>query len=112
MKKMRISAFVVFMIGMISILIHMFTLKASSNANPTEVTDPTVDTETTIPPMKEYPVVQLANDTYKFNELEDKSEDESEMNRKIEPFVSLTEEEKETFLLLFIWKPVESLMNV
>lgn len=100
MKKMRISAFVVFMIGMISILIHMFTLKASSNANPTEVTDPTADTlatETTTNPRKEYPVVQLANDTYRFNEVEDNIEDESEMNRTIQPFVSLTEEEKRDF---------------
>lgn len=103
MKKMRISAFVVFMIGMISILIHMFTLKASSNANPTEVTDPTADTlatETTTPPRKEYPVVQLANDTYKFNEVEDNIEDESKMNRTIQPFVSITEEEKRDFSAL------------
>lgn len=105
MKKIRISAFVVFMIGMISILIHMFKLKASSNANPTEVTDLTEDTlatETTTPPRKEYPVVQLANDTYKFNEVEDNIEDESEMNKTIQPFFLSQKKKKETFLLLFI----------
>lgn len=103
MKKMRISAFVVFMIGMIAILIHMFTLNASSNANPKEVTDPTEDTlatETTVTPRKEYPVVQLVNDTYKFDEVEANNEDESEMNRTIEPFVSITEEEKRDFAAL------------
>lgn len=105
MKKMRISAFIVFMIGMIAILIHMFTLKASSDADPKEVTDPTADTlatETTVPPRKEYPVVQLVNDTYKFDEVEANNgdEDEFEMNRTIEPFVSLTEEEKRNFAAL------------
>lgn len=103
MKKMRISTFVVFIIGMIAIIIHMLTLNTSSNANPTEVTDPTVDTlatETTTPPMKEYPFVQLANDKYKFNEVEENSEDKSEMNGTIEPFVSLTEEEKRDFSAL------------
>lgn len=103
MKKIRISAFVVFMIGMVAIFIHMFTLKASSTADPKEVTDPTADTlatETTVPPIKEYPFVQLVNDTYKFDEVEANNEDESEMNRTIEPFVSLTEEEKRDFAAL------------
>lgn len=103
MKKMRISAFVVFIIGMVAIIIHMLTLNTSSSKEPKDVTAPTADTlstETTTPPRKEYPVVQLANDTYKFNEVEDNIEDESEMNKTIQPFVSITEEEKRDFSAL------------
>lgn len=101
MKKMRISAFVVFIIGMIAIIIHMLTLNTSSRIEPKDVTAPTADklyTEKTITPDNDYPVVKLVNNERNFSCLENKSE--SEIEDAIEPFILLTEEERRDFSAL------------
>lgn len=103
MKKMRISAFVVFIIGMIAIIIHMLTLNTSSRIEPKDVTAPTADklyTEKTITPDNDYPVAQLVNNESNFNYSVNKSKSESEIEDAIEPFILLTEEERRDFSAL------------
>lgn len=103
MKKMRISAFVVFIIGMIAIIIHILTLKTSSRVEPKDVTAPTADTlstEITTTPDNDYPVVQLVNNESNFNYSENESKSESEIDDIIEPFILLNEEEKRDFSAL------------
>lgn len=101
MKKMRISAFVVFIIGMVAIIIHMLTLNTSSKMEPKDVTAPKEDklsTEITNTPDNDYPVAQLVNNERNFSCLENKSE--SEIEDAIEPFILLTEEERRDFSAL------------
>ena len=103
MKKMRISTFVVFIIGMIAIIIHILTLKTSSRVEPKDVTAPTADTlstEITTTPDNDYPVVQLVNNESNFNYSENESKSESEIDDIIEPFILLNEEEKRDFSAL------------
>lgn len=103
MKKMRISAFVVFIIGMIAIIIHMLTLNTSSRMEPKDVTAPTADTlstEITTTPDNDYPVVKLVNNESNFNYSENKFKSESEIDDISEPFILLTEEEKRDFSAL------------
>lgn len=103
MKKMRISAFVVFIIGMIAIIIHMLTLNTSSKMEPKDVTAPKEDklaTEITNTPDNDYPVAQLVNNESNFNYSVNKSKSESEIDDIIEPFILLTEEEKRDFSAL------------
>lgn len=101
MKKMKISAFIAFIIGMIAIVIHMLTLTASSKVYPREVASNTADnlsTETTFTPKNYSPVVQLVNAENNFNSKE--TEYDSKIKDISEPFVSLTEEEKRDFSAL------------
>lgn len=103
MKKMRISAFFVFIIGMIAIIIHMLTLNTSSRMEPKDVTAPTADTlstEITTTPYNDYPVVKLVNNESNFNYSENKFKSESEIDDISEPFILLTEEEKRDFSAL------------
>lgn len=103
MKKMRISAFFVFIIGMIAIIIHMLTLNTSSRMEPKDVTAPTADTlstEITTTPDNDYPVVKLVNNESNFNYSENKFKSESEVDDISEPFILLTEEEKRDFSAL------------
>lgn len=103
MKKMRISAFVVFIIGMVAIIIHMLTLNTSSSKEPKDVTAPTADTlstEITTTPDNDYPVVKLVNNESNFNYSENKFKSESEIGDISEPFILLTEEEKRDFSAL------------
>lgn len=103
MKKMRISAFVVFIIGMVAIIIHMLTLNTSSSKEPKDVTAPTADTlstEITTTPDNDYPVVKLVNNESNFNYSENKFKSESEIDHISEPFILLTEEEKRDFSAL------------
>lgn len=103
MKKMRISAFVVFIIGMVAIIIHMLTLNTSSKMEPKDVTAPKEDklsTEITNTPDNDYPVAQLVNNESNFNYSVNKSKSESEIDDIIEPFILLTEEEKRDFSAL------------
>ena len=103
MKKMRISAFVVFIIGMVAIIIHMITLNTSSSKEPKDVTAPTADTlstEITTTPDNDYPVVKLVNNEINFNYSENKFKSESEIDDISEPFILLTEEEKRDFSAL------------
>lgn len=103
MKKMRISAFVVFIIGMIAIIIHMLTLNTSSSVEPKDVTAPTADTlstEITTTPDNDYTVVQLINNESNFNCSGNESKSESGIDDIIEPFILLNEEEKRDFSAL------------
>lgn len=103
MKKMRISAFFVFIIGVVAIIIHMLTLNTSSSKEPKDVTDPTADTlstEITTTPDNDYPVVKLVNNESNFNYSENKFKSESEIDDISEPFILLTEEEKRDFSAL------------
>lgn len=103
MKKMRISAFVVFIIGMMAIIIHMLTLNTSSKMEPKDLTHPkedTLSTEITTTPDNDYPVAQLVNNESNFNYSVNKSKSESEIDDIIEPFILLTEEEKRDFSAL------------
>lgn len=103
MKKMRISAFVVFIIGMVAIIIHMLTLNTSSKMEPKDVTAPKEDklsTEITNTPDNDYPVAQIVNNESNFNYSVNKSKSESEIDDIIEPFILLTEEEKRDFSAL------------
>ena len=92
MKKMRISAFIVFIVGVIAIIIHMFNLKASNNTSPVDVTEPTTNTlstETTAPPKNNYPVVQLMNNDYYETSTEDNQSEEPDLNT----YICLSDEE-------------------
>lgn len=103
MKKMRISAFFVFIIGVVAIIIHMITLNTSSSKEPKDVTAPTADTlstEITTTPDNDYPVVKLVNNESNFNYSENKFKSESEIDDISEPFILLTEEEKRDFSAL------------
>lgn len=103
MKKMRISAFFVFIIGVVAIIIHMLTLNTSSSKEPKDVTAPTADTlstEITTTPDNDYPVVKLVNNESNFNYSENKFKSESEIDDISEPFILLTEEEKRDFSAL------------
>lgn len=103
MKKMRISAFVVFIIGMVAIIIHMLTLNTSSKMEPKDVTatkEDKLSTEITNTPDNDYPVAQLVNNESNFNYSVNKSKSESEIDDIIEPFILLTEEEKRDFSAL------------
>lgn len=96
MKKMKISAYIVFIIGLIAIVIHILALTSYSEANPKEVKEPkadplSIETNTN---RNRYPVLELVN-----NEKYE-SEHGYEIEETIEPFVSLTEEEKRDFSAL------------
>lgn len=103
MKKMRISAFVVFIIVMVAIIIHMLTLNTSSKMEPKDVTAPKEDNlsnEITNTPDNDYSVAQFVNNESNFNYSVNKSKSESEIDDIIEPFILLTEEEKRDFSAL------------
>lgn len=102
---MRISAFIVFMIGVIAILIHMFNLKAANNASPVDVTEPTADTlatETTVPPKNNYPVVRLVNNDYYETSIEANESEEEKTDAELEPstYIYLSDEEIRDFSAL------------
>lgn len=105
MKKMRISAFIVFMIGVIAILIHMFNLKASNNTSPVDATEPTADTlatEMTVPPKNNYPVVQLVNNDYHETSIEANQPEEQQTETEPQPstYIYLSDEEIRDFSAL------------
>jgi spore germination cell wall hydrolase CwlJ-like protein len=101
MKKTRIAAFAIFIIGIIAIIVHAPTLSEHSEEIPEDVTAPTADTqsvEKTITPNEDNNVLQTVNNSNNFDESETNSE--SEIEDISEPFVLLTEEEKRDFSAL------------
>lgn len=100
---MRISAFIVFIIGMIAILIHMFNLKAANSTSPVNVTEPTADTlatETTVPPRDNCPVVQLVNNNYNETSIQDTEPEEQKTDTEHNTYVYLSDEEIRDFSAL------------
>lgn len=105
MKKMKISAFIVFIIGVIAILIHMFNLEASKNAKPVDVTEPTADTlatETTVLPKNNFPFVQLVNNDYHETNIEANQSEQPETETEPESttYIYLSDEEIRDFSAL------------
>lgn len=101
MKKTRIAAFAIFIIGIIAIIVHAPTLSEHSEEISEDVTAPTADTqftEKTITPNEDHNVLQTVNNSNNFDESETNSE--SEIEDISEPFVLLTEEEKRDFSAL------------
>lgn len=96
MKKIKISAYIVFIIGVIAIVIHILALTSYSEVNTKEVKEPKTDSLSieTNNGRNLFPIIELSNnEKYEY-------EPGYEIEEIVESFVSLTEEEKRDFSAL------------